>query len=78
MRLRLVGQPAVAVILAACLAGCGSVGASNNSSDSSSLNTPHSDIYQDAEIRSKRLACSSPAVRDADSSRDAGSRFCAP
>jgi hypothetical protein len=71
MTLRFVGQTAVAITLAACLAGCGSTGSLND-------NTRHSDIYNDAEFRSKRLACTSSTVRDADRGRDTASKFCPP
>ena len=76
MTLRFVRQTAVAITLAACLAGCGSTGSSFGSSDSGSLGTRPADMYTDAEIRSKRLACTSSTVRDADRHRDAASRFC--
>ncbi len=50
MKLRFVGQAAVAIILAACLAGCGSVGSWFSNEDSSKLDTrPPDEMYRDAD-----------------------------
>ena len=50
MRLRFVGQTAVAILLAACLAGCSSMGSLFGNDDSVKLDTRPPDVmYKDAE-----------------------------
>jgi hypothetical protein len=56
MTLRIVRQTAVAITLAACLAGCGSTGSLSDRSDS---DRPAHTMYDDAEARDKWLVCRS-------------------
>jgi outer membrane protein assembly factor BamD len=52
MRLRFIGQTAAAILLAASLAGCGSMGSLFGSSDAGTLDTRPADVmYKDAEER---------------------------